>query len=727
MGLVMLQVEIPLTKTQLEIANDSHKIRVLIGGRGIGKSLLAYSMLVQTCCNGPGSSCLIMPIQRQARDAYLEMMAADGIDDLIQSRTTYPCPEIVWKSGHRLEFRSFDNPNRLRGGTWTGLVVADEANNLSGKDVRKIIILKLMKSNGKLFITSTISNENWLWQLFLKGKTKNKLVKSWMYTTPESIQFQGPGGAARLADFKSLLSEYEWQTECMCVPTKEDTAAFPYLENCIVDVVVPKSPISDRKYIMGVDLGRTRDHTAWVLLDDTGLVVLTGQFDLGIMHEVMAQRIGAIARFWGANVVIDATGAGGSGGTKTENDSYVLLYEQELPRNRLQRLYWSANQESQTKRDIISNLMLATERKKILIPRQYVDLIEQCKNYRILAKGRRQVGFGCVEGHDDLCFPAGSLVLTSIGEIPIEYVKQNMLVMTRGGWNRVIGAGQTGEQELYRIGRIIGTSNHPIFCVNRNMYIRLDALTEADEVLVCQEKQLSLMGCGLIEILKRGIGVIENIIGRIQFGNVHQYLYIDISGIKHMAKSLRDIVSIIKMEIEQIIRSTIWNAYQCESIINSIINYQQISAALQNIGNNAENVLYYYIQNQNINRKWHKSHLHQKEENSVLKQQNSCGCFPQLELLYVKDALKHLLQDIMGKLNFVVTPVMRVIGQDNLAGLHTKHAVPVYNLSVDNNNEYFCQGVLVHNCAALAEANWALSKRWFNRSDLIAKAVENGY
>lgn len=52
---------------------------------------------------------------------------------------------------------------------------------------------------------------------------------------------------------------------------------------------------------------------------------------------------------------------------------------------------------------------------------------------------------------DELCFAAGTLVATSRGHVPIESVRVGDLAMTRKGWKRVTWSGQTGYSETVRL------------------------------------------------------------------------------------------------------------------------------------------------------------------------------------------------------------------------------------------------------------------------------------
>ena len=120
-------------------------------------------------------------------------------------------------------------------------------------------------------------------------------------------------------------------------------------------------------------------------------------------HEAMAQRVAARSRYWNAPVVIDATGGGGSGGSRGREDSHVKTYKAALPEGMVHELFWSSNSESQSKKDIVSYAALCTEQNRFTInPDKFPKIVAQMKRYRVLlSKDRKHIGFGCKDGHDD--------------------------------------------------------------------------------------------------------------------------------------------------------------------------------------------------------------------------------------------------------------------------------------------------------------------------------------
>lgn len=89
---------------------------------------------------------------------------------------------------------------------------------------------------------------------------------------------------------------------------------------------------------------------------------------------------------------------------------------------------------------------------------------------------------------DDYCFPAGAPVVTKQGLVAIENITVGTEVLTSKGWNKVIASMQTGVKSLIRVGNLVGTANHPVWCVNDNMYKRMDTIASDDIVLVYRQE-----------------------------------------------------------------------------------------------------------------------------------------------------------------------------------------------------------------------------------------------
>jgi hypothetical protein len=243
---------------------------------------------------------------------------------------------------------------------------------------------------------------NWFWEMYQRGQDKNQdLVRSWLYPTHTGIRYQGAKGKALLADDKALVPSYVWDEEYLCIPGANQFAVFRFFDQCILPDGAdrPKAPQTGKVYVIGLDLGRARDHTCLVVLEFDrptmiGTVVHAEQFQLGLAHSEMAISVGAVARFWNAVVVMDTTG-GATGGHR-DVDSYVQEYAKHIPN--LREFYWGpANKEG-----IIAELALWTEQKRVLVHPVFKPLIDQMRAYEIRRSGTHRPQFGPTAGmHDD--------------------------------------------------------------------------------------------------------------------------------------------------------------------------------------------------------------------------------------------------------------------------------------------------------------------------------------
>lgn len=136
------------------------------------------------------------------------------------------------------------------------------------------------------------------------------------------------------------------------------------------------------------------------------------------------------------------------------------------------------------------------------LPRLYVIGAKESKEARALpvaqayrSMPKRVVHDLTVKGgtlEAQLCFVAGTPVLTRRGWRPIESVRAGTLVLTRRGWRPVEWSGRTGSAAtLTTIATTEGesitcTPNHPVWVVGRG-WVRADSVAQGDRLLGCHE------------------------------------------------------------------------------------------------------------------------------------------------------------------------------------------------------------------------------------------------
>lgn len=249
--------------------------------------------------------------------------------------------------------------------------------------------------------------------------------------------------------------------------------------------------------------------------------------------------------------------------------------------------------------------------------------------------------------HDDLCLSGEVKVLTMRGNIKIKNVKVGDYVRTRNGFRKVLISKCTGRKKVTCDIGIIGTPNHPI--ITKLGIKRLDSIHVDDILYIWNEKLSSIEEKSTTDILTQCADSIECISGDMISGKKHQWLYTGRFTSIIMETYQKVMLSIIKMKIRLIMNQKTSNVYQSRNICDSIQ------------ANQRELIRYELIcKNQFI----------QKNQNK--KQENGTK----------------VPQEKIGIRN---TPSIWI----------SENPIPVYNLTVDVDNEYFANGVLVHNCDAV--------------------------
>lgn len=107
----------------------------------------------------------------------------------------------------------------------------------------------------------------------------------------------------------------------------------------------------------------------------------------------------------------------------------------------------------------------------------------------------------------DACIEHGQIVSTINGDVPIQNIKPDDMVLTRYGYKRVLHAWLSGESEpIWEVrttnATLRATANHLVYTTNRG-FVRVDALRYSDDLLIqesiaCRKKRSSRNSVGLV-------------------------------------------------------------------------------------------------------------------------------------------------------------------------------------------------------------------------------------
>lgn len=155
----------------------------------------------------------------------------------------------------------------------------------------------------------------------------------------------------------------------------------------------------------------------------------------------------------------------------------------------------------------------------------------------------------------DECFIAGTLIETESGPIPIERVHVGERVLTRSGYREVTAVFSNGVQDVFSVPlsdgtTLVATGNHPIWVDGRS-FIPLNDLRAGDILLGCKSLLSAAQFRNSTEFAITFVDAISS---------VRAFASTVWSGVTSTVQSLMDGMSIIKTETVPITNSPTWNA-----------------------------------------------------------------------------------------------------------------------------------------------------------------------
>jgi predicted phage terminase large subunit-like protein len=335
--------------------------------------------------------------------------------------------------------------------------------------------------------------------------------------------------------------------------------------------------------------------------------------------------------------------------------------------------------------------------------------------------------------HDDQCLAEGSLILTDIGEIPIERISSGDRVLTRMGFKRVIWCGKTSESaklgSIQAGGRtLFATGNHPIF-LDGIGYSTLDTIYGAFKLSLWVKALLTLVG-RISDTPSQNDVLTESISNAMMHGRKLQDISTGINGLTQMVQLRKILKSITRMAIPSITHSKTLNALPSKGIgkfmpIGAISERQKYlptlteyalsllhGTNLKPAGNGIENTLLRVLTRQgNLDHSF--VYFVEKDSSpltfnlnsalrSVLKGKDTSVCIDRNRVFAL------CAETNSGRIHVVRQLVARV---DVAAVFGHASNVPVWNIQVEGLHEYFANGILVHNCDSLSGAFNTLAAR----------------
>lgn len=374
---------------QIPIHDSDARYRVVACGVRFGKTVCAAMELLAAAMSAEGDAvCWVVAptydlasrvfnhVQRVVREKFRRRVIKHSRSEMVI--------EIRNMSGgiSTICGKSADNPDSLLG-EGVHFMVVDEAARLKPLIWEEHLVQRLLDTQGKALLISTPHGKNYFFDLWRRGQGRDPQFASWNLpsrTNPilpvEDIELQ-----------RTRLSTRTFRTEYEAEFIEGEGAVFRNVRELAKGMF--QEPVRGERYYGGLDLARTRDYTAFVIMNERFEIVFADRFN-NLDWDLQYNRIrGAVSRYRGTSILMDDTGAG--------QPSFEALQ-----RLGLQVEGYTFTQKS--KAALISNLSLLFERRKLVLPdvKLWPVGIEELEAYEYSISESDNVKSGAPSGmHDD--------------------------------------------------------------------------------------------------------------------------------------------------------------------------------------------------------------------------------------------------------------------------------------------------------------------------------------
>jgi hypothetical protein len=377
------------------------------------------------------------------------------------------------------------------------------------------------------------------------------------------------------------------------------------------------------------------------------------------------------------------------------------------------------------------------------LPAHARNIRDYYKQMRASIRTTKQTGSSEVEvatyihnGADHYCLVAGTVVETEYDSLPIEKIKPGVKVLTRQGYKQVIDAGITSSSALVRDyifsdGTVLtATPNHPIYVQGKG-FIPLDSVIYGDIIETCQMSKLSPIEESSFAVTQIASGeVTEFILHQAELIEPKELsVFIKLFGKIFLGLFRKDTVSITRTKILLTIAWKIWNVFQDRLISLIMLRRdckQQILKKLRQLW-----IKFVHYLKRGIRQKQESSYtknllriLDRRIERflSVFNAGSLLKLFGRREILLNVAAQTNVMRLIAEQAEWITRQDNVNIAVSNTKSIDISHKklaqdsvpkdfvyfvksesagnFPVYNLSVEDAEEYYANGILVHNCHA---------------------------
>jgi len=270
----------------------------------------------------------------------------------------------------------------LRGKGADGIAVT-EAAFVKDKVFHEVIRAMVLDRKGVIRLESTPNGHNYFFKLYQEGLSDSTGYYRSFHATCYDNPRLDPDELERI---RRETPELAWRIEYLAEFVEDDSFIFPWsvLGEVFDDYELPQKPENGHRYAIGVDLAKYQDYTVIIVLDITREPYRIAEYHRyqGRLYTDVAAHVNELQAKYRARVYLDATGVGDAVAEQVRNCEPIVFSEK-------------------TRQELISNLVVLVQQKKLCLPSSWVALRDELRYFRNIRRGNR-VRPEAAEGyHDD--------------------------------------------------------------------------------------------------------------------------------------------------------------------------------------------------------------------------------------------------------------------------------------------------------------------------------------
>lgn len=383
----------------LPFHNAQHRYRYLCWGIKSGKTRVGAVETVRYAQKYKNILVWVVgPTNKHTEEAermVLEIL--DSQEGVIVSRKESEREYLLY-NGTRIQFKTGAKPNNLRGPN-VHFVWIDEA-AFGSFEMFKEIIKRTSATKGKIIVTTTPWGKNWFFDECLAAGMPKKAPygefedeKKRRFVSHRKTEEFPWVDEEDLEDARQRMGKTEYEQEYEAKFTARINAAFKKI-NYHWKICTYQA---QRKYIMGVDLGKSQDYTAIVIIDSKGYVVYCRRWK-DIQYTEGIKLITGAWKDWGhPPLVVDESNVG----------TFVI--------EKLQKKGMSVHgvnfNSAKIKNDVVQAHQMSLDTGRFTLPHpesehapQDADVLrEEHEEYRVFITDKGRISYSAPKGeHDDM-------------------------------------------------------------------------------------------------------------------------------------------------------------------------------------------------------------------------------------------------------------------------------------------------------------------------------------